>query len=95
MLDGMWRVYRSDGTYLGLFETRIGNDVLMLNEETAKAVFVGDILHMDESHTKRAWEVRITGNYGRRSTEFTILKLSDRAERYTDKPITIQVTSHR
>ena len=95
MLDGIWRVYRKDGTYLGVFETRMGNDVLMVDEKTAKAVSIGDTLHMDESHTKRAWEVRVTGNYRDRSTEFNIRKLSDRAERYPDKPVKVQATSHR
>ena len=94
MLDGIWQVYKADGTYLGMFKTRIGNDVLILDQATADKVSLGEILHMDETHTKRAWEVRIKGNAGKPS-EFLIEKLSDRAERYPDKPVLIQVTTYK
>lgn len=77
MLDGMWKVYLPDGTYLGCFETRIGNEVLMLNSKTAAMLSIGDTLRIEETHTTRKWEIRITGQYRDKPTEFTIEKISD------------------
>lgn len=89
MLDGIWQVYKSDGTFIGMFQTRIGNDVLQVNKKAAKKISVGDTLHMDETHSSKAWEVRVTGNYSGDPTEFTFEKLSDRAERYPPKESTV------
>lgn len=82
MLDGIWEVYLPDGSHLGTFETRIGNEVLMIDEATAAHIAIGDVLHLDETHTKRAWEVRIKEHYRNRPTEFVIEKLSDREAQY-------------
>ena len=94
MLDGVWQVYTEDGTYLGRFSTRIGNAILMVDAETAEKIRIGSILHIDETHSQKAWEVRVTGNYRGRSTQFTFEKLFDRIERYEDRKVEIEVTSY-
>lgn len=91
MLDGIWWVYRPDGTYLGVFQTRMGNDVLQLSKEVATKVSVGDILHMDETHSQKAWEVRVGENYRGRPNERWIERLSDRTERYPDRKLEVRV----
>jgi len=94
MLDRVWQVYTEGGTYLGLFRTLMGNNILMVDAETAEKLCIGDILHIDETHSQEAWKVRVTGNHHDRPTEFTFEKLFDRIEIYPDREVEIKVTSY-
>lgn len=78
MLDGIWRVNKDDGTNLGIFETRLGNGVLMIHDKSiAKKITIGQIFHIYETHSKKKWKVEVTGHYRGHANEFTIKKLSD------------------
>lgn len=93
MLGGMWHVYFPDGIYLGLFETRVGDDVLVLTIVAADQVDTGTVLHLDQTDSDKAWEVVIEGNYRGRPTEFTIKKLRDREAQYPHEPANVRVVT--
>ena len=83
MLDGIWYLYTENGGHLGVVETRVGNDVLLIGKEMVEIIAAGDILHMDEKYSAKAWKIEVMGNYRGRPYELRIRKLSDRPERYT------------
>ncbi len=82
MLDGYWRVYLENGSYLGRFCTNAENTVLWVNQETADRIFTNEVLHMDEVEGTKAWKVKVTGNCKGRPNELLIKKIGDRQERY-------------
>ena len=82
MLDGIWRVYDCEGNLLTWAQTRIGNGVLILNSEDVQKVSVGQTLHIDETHTNKAWTVRVDGPYLHRENELSIKFLGDRGSQY-------------
>lgn len=95
MFDGIWNVYTSSGEYLGSFETCIGNEVLILDAETAAIVHEGTVLHMDEVFTQKAWIVVVGDNYKGDPVKYCIKKVADREKRYPEKPIKIRIVSHK
>ena len=83
MLDGIWRVYKH-GAYIGTFETCIGADALVVDRYDAIKFDCDDILHMDETHTKKAWEVKVIKREPKSSGKILIYfkKISDRPSQY-------------
>lgn len=94
MLDGFWQVHWPDGRFIGFFETRMGNDVMFIPKKAVEEFRVGTIFHMDEVYSKKAWEVKVTGNYKNRPTEITIEKIRDRDTRYPERQTKIVVREY-
>ncbi len=91
MLDGIWWVYKPDGTYLGLCETRMGNEILIVPQGLLDTIHEGDTLHMDECYSQKAWEVLVGNVREGHQNEFYISKLSDRPARYATRKITLSI----
>ncbi len=88
MLDGIWRVYKH-GAYLGKFTTCVGADAIVADRYDAIKFDCGDILHMDETHTTKAWEVRVTKREpGADKIYIYFEKIADRPAQYpvSEKP---------
>lgn len=78
MLDGLWRVYLEEGNkFLGQFSTRIGNDVLILNQAANAKVSIGTRLLIYEVYGKKSWLVTITGPFKDFQYEYVIQKIKD------------------
>ena len=86
--NGVWDVWKVNPMdYLGMFQTRIGDEVLILDPKTAQLITLGTILHMDERHSQRSLEVQIMENFRGRRYEFTIKITSDCCPRYPDRQV--------
>lgn len=87
MLDGPWLVFLQDESYIGYFETDVGESRLIVNKKAYDSVAIGSRLFFIGKYDRQSREVEIVSKdeniHGNKVFDLKIIRKKLRAEEYT------------